>query len=407
MRESDLPVLPDEKFEYRLDLRHHVTPRLLKPEPVHRWFWFPHSFSPQLVDEVLKAFPIPDGNRILDPFVGAGTTVLRAGQLGYEAVGTDLSPLSLFVSRVKRTRLSTKALEEALRFLLNYTPVREWEPLPERLQKAFYQEELAHLVSIQRKLQDLPLPLSDFFRLALLRVLQRVSRAIPDGGWFRWAEKEDQSEQIKGWFEEQARMQIGDMENIPPEKGEIFLDDARQLKQIEGLFHWVITSPPYPNRHDYSRIFHIELLWLGVGEEAVKQFRKESIRSHVQATTPSFVPAGYVIPPSLEQVFDHLPANADTRIAPMLQGYFEDMYLTFKALYQHLLPGAVVAFVVGNVRHAGVMVPVDVILAEVAKQAGYTKEIVWVVRLRGNSAQQMRKFGRKPARESIVILRRE
>ncbi len=30
----------------------------------------------------------------------------------------------------------------------------------------------------------------------------------------------------------------------------------------------------------------------------------------------------------------------------------------------------------------------------------------WVARLRGNSAQQMGRFGREPARESVVIFRR-
>ncbi len=405
MRQTDLPVLPAQ-FEYRLDLRHHVTPRLLKSEPVHRWFWFPHSFSPQLVDEVLKAFPIPDSGRILDPFVGAGTTILRSRQLGYTATGIDLSPLSLFVSQVKLTRLSKPDLEEALDLLLSYTPAKQWSPLPERLQKAFTPQELSHLIGIRRSLDKLPSSLSDFFRLALLRVLQRVSRAVPDGGWFRWVDKDDQSAFIKKWFKEQSRMQIDESDGVPVGGGyQIFLDDARQLTQVEEKHHLIITSPPYPNRHDYSRIFHIELLWLGSSEESIKQFRKGSIRSHVEADSPHVSTKHYKTPPSLEQTLQALPANVDPRIAPMLQGYFEDMYLVLKALQPYLVPNAVCAFVIGNVRHAGVMVPVDVILSEVAAQAGCVLEKAWVARLRGNSAQQMGKFGREPARESIVFLR--
>ncbi len=61
---------------------------------------------------------------------------------------------------------------------------------------------------------------------------------------------------------------------------------------------------------------------------------------------------------------------------------------------------------VGNVRHAGVMVPVDEILVGVGAQVGFAREAVWVARLRGNSAQQMGEFGREPARESIVCLRK-
>ena len=52
------------------------------------------------------------------------------------------------------------------------------------------------------------------------------------------------------------------------------------------------------------------------------------------------------------------------------------------------------------------MVPVDEILAQIGEQAGYSFMEAWVVRLRGNSAQQMGRFGREPARESVVFLRR-
>lgn len=197
---------------------------------------------------------------------------------------------------------------------------------------------------------------------------------------------------------------------------QVLLDDARRLEQVNGKFELVITSPPYPNRHDYSRIFHIELLSLGLGEEEIKRFRKESIRSHVEAAPPSYpLPAGddrkrsgtsgYKMPSSLQEVLSRLPANADPRIASLLQGYFEDIYLVLNALHDHLKPGAICAFVVGNVRHAGAMVPVDQILGDAGEQIGFVRETIWVVRLRGNSAQQMGRFGRELARESVVFLR--
>lgn len=401
---TGLPPLPDG-FEYRLDLRHHVTPRLLKDQPVHRWFWFPHSFSPQLIDEVLAAYPIPKEGRILDPFMGAGTTVLRAHERGYAAVGTDLSPLSLFVSRVKLTSLDKDKLRDALGFILDYTPASTWAPIPQRLQKAFTRDELAHIFGIRERIQSLPRPLANFFLLALLRVQQRLSRAVPDGGWFRWVEKENQSEKIVQWFEQQARLQINDMEQRNGVQVQVFQDDARSLERVDGKFDRVITSPPYPNRHDYSRIFHVELLSLGVGEDKIKEFRRLSVRSHVEAQSPSRQAVGYHIPLRLQQVIEQLPDHIDARIPLMLKGYFEDMYLVLKAIRPLLRRGALCAFVVGNVRHAGVMVPVDEILISIGAQLGYSFEKAWVARLRGNSAQQMGRFGREPARESIVFLR--
>ena len=406
VRQADLPTLPDG-FEYRLDLRYHVTTRLLKEQPVHRWFWFPHSFSPQLIDEVLRAYPLPSNGRILDPFVGAGTTVVRARQLGHVATGTDLSPLSLFVSRVKLVALEGQTVREHMRFVLDYTPAEEWPPLPERLQKAFTRNELAHLVGIRRRIEVLPPPYANFFRLALLRIQQRISRAVPDGGWFRWVEKKDQSGFIADRFHQQANQQISDLGQVTAGMPvQVLQDDARRLEGVSDKFDLVVTSPPYPNRHDYSRIFHIELLSLGLQEQEIKRFRRESIRSHVEAKPPNIQATGYTIPLGLKQVIDRLPDDADPRIEPLLLGYFEDMYLMFKAMSNHLKTDAVCAFVVGNVRHAGVMVPVDEILVQVGIQAGYSFEQAWVARLRGNSAQQMGRFGREAARESVVFLRK-
>jgi hypothetical protein len=69
-------------------------------------------------------------------------------------------------------------------------------------------------------------------------------------------------------------------------------------------------------------------------------------------------------------------------------------------------PGGQLAFVVGNVQHAGVQVPVDEILAKLGEQAGLKWKETWLIRLRGNSAQQMGRYGRQPSRESVVIFQR-
>jgi hypothetical protein len=84
----------------------------------------------------------------------------------------------------------------------------------------------------------------------------------------------------------------------------------------------------------------------------------------------------------------------------MIRGYFEDMHQTFVACKQLMKPGGHMAFVVGNVQHAGVHVPVDEILAKLGEQAGLKWKETWLIRLRGNSAQQMGRHGRQPSRES-------
>ncbi len=90
----------------------------------------------------------------------------------------------------------------------------------------------------------------------------------------------------------------------------------------------------------------------------------------------------------------------------MIRGYFEDIYLTFKELYKVVKRGGKMSFVVGNVRYSGVTIPVDTLLAEIAEDVGFSLEKIIVARYRGNSPQQMGKFGREPSRESIIIWRK-
>jgi hypothetical protein len=111
-----------------------------------------------------------------------------------------------------------------------------------------------------------------------------------------------------------------------------------------------------------------------------------------------------VEPKTVTEVLDELPKDADPRIARLLKGYFEDLFLSLQELHRVLRPGGKIAYVIGNVRHAGTMVPVDEILVQLASGAGLVFDCAWVMRQRGNSAQQMGKFGREAARETVVLL---
>lgn len=93
------------QIEERLDWRRWVTPTLLRDAPVHRWFVFPHSYTGDLVETLLKEWNVALGACVLDPFAGAGTTAVAARAAGMRAVAFDLSPLSVLATRVKTAPL--------------------------------------------------------------------------------------------------------------------------------------------------------------------------------------------------------------------------------------------------------------------------------------------------------------
>jgi len=70
-------------------------------------------------------------------------------------------------------------------------------------------------------------------------------------------------------------------------------------------------------------------------------------------------------------------------------------------------PGGHVIMVNDNVRYQGEEVPVDLILSDFAESAGLVVEKIWVLpRGKGNSSQQMGRWGRQELRKCVYLWRR-
>jgi len=66
-----------------------------------------------------------------------------------------------------------------------------------------------------------------------------------------------------------------------------------------------------------------------------------------------------------------------------------------------------VAFVNDNVRYAGEIVPVDLLSTDLAQAVGFEPEVIYVLPQRkGNSSQQMGRYGRVELRKSITVWRK-
>ncbi len=393
-----------------------AQPLSLEKAPIHRWFIFPHSYSGTLVERLIVTWGLKSDDRILDPFVGAGTTLVVAKDQGIPAVGLDISPLSVLVSKVKTADYEPNELSaewKRVRSRMPKVPPKAFPHESPLVRRAFTDTAWSWLAALRDRLLSVAQQNHrEFLQVAYLRAMREVCRARSDGGWLRWTRTRPSGEDLLQRMDRIVATMIADVRirsnrAKPRGKWKVTRSDARFLPKDLGRVTAVICSPPYPNRHDYSRVFAPELLLAFYNEDGLKQLRYASFRSHVEAKAPNLPIDGYVPPPKLAETLrrlDEAPVT-DRRVPPMIQGYFHDCFLVLQALRSHLRKGARLAFVVGNVRHAGVMVEVDEYFAQVAEGLGYDREDSWVIRFRGNSAQQMGKFGRTPARESIVMLR--
>jgi hypothetical protein len=241
----------------------------------------------------------------------------------------------------------------------------------------------------------------------VLSIARRFSKLVADGGWLRETEAELRPRDIPEVLDDALRQMEEDVaSNSAGEAAVVLSADARALPLGDGSVDAVITSPPYPNRHDYTRVFAVELeLGFTLGD-SVKALRYAALHSHPEARPP-LKPRNYRPSKALkDEVARVALEHPDPRIPRMLNGYFADMRLVMSELARVLRNGGVGALVVGNAQYAGVPIPVDEHLAGLARRAGLEVVDIIPLRERGNSAQQMATFGRRPSRESAVIVRR-
>jgi site-specific DNA-methyltransferase (cytosine-N4-specific) len=412
----------------RLGLRQLVTWVPNKDIPVHRWFPYKQGFSVKLVDTFLREFRATNRDRVFDPFCGCGTTILAAKERGLGAWGLDILPVAVFVSNVKlrdRGDYDMAYLRAAINRLkdIPYRRPSISAPTDVRIiQLAYTQDTLNEILFFREEIESEPDEnVREFLLLGLMSILETVSFTSKDGQYLRLVNREVPP--VRAALLQQLETMYADLlypahqlrlfeRQLPTTEsyGSAFplhyvcLADARDFTDATTDYaDIVMTSPPYLNRYDYSRIYSLELCLRFVNEFAeLKAIRHSLLRSHIESRE---APTHDVQHPALLEILQNLEGRKlnNPRIPIMIRGYFEDMNLAIRGLYEVCRKGARLALAVGNVRFGGELVPVDLLLCDLAEAAGFRVEQIIVARYKGNSSQQMGKYGRVPVRESILV----
>lgn len=398
--------------------------------PRHRWYFIKEAFSPGLVEEAMVAAGCDSGDVVLDPFCGSGTSLIAASGKGAVTVGCEVNPFLAFVTRTKlssgghrsltkHTSAVQQGAERGLKSPLEgYSTFTASKGANKWL---FNTEVIRSFEGGWTKTTNAPAPARNFLRLALIGAAMDCCNATQDGKCLRyrkdWEDDNYGREEFLDCFEKRVAQMREDIENtrLPASTSCVHQGDCRQTLTTGTIpkFRLCVTSPPYLNSFDYSDIYRPEM-FLGkfVGDTtALRAVRLRTLRSHVQVSwaEPTEDDFGPLYLNSITALRERKDTLWNQRIPTMVQAYFEDMKHVLRSLKQHAHAKAQLWIVVSTSAYAGVEIPVDLIIADVAGKVGWRLKEIGVIRNLRSSGQHFKTVEgeyKNPLqlRESAVVL---
>ena len=389
-----------------------------------RWYRYKEGYSIDLVKNLINEYAQDEYGIILDPFTGSGTTLLGACELGYEAVGFEVNPFSYFLATIKTRKHSVEIIKEfyhAYSSIIDESKLQDIEkelPLLSISHKVFDENvrkimmNVRYLIDKYNENQEV----KDLLLLGWLACLEELSNYRKAGNGLKMRKTVKPriitSDDVYGKLMSQFDIMYKDLiQNNSECKSILYNTSCLNMNQYinDNTLTGIIFSPPYANCFDYTEIYKLEL-WFGdfVNEYSdLKKLRKKSLRSHLNGNLDendlTVLSNEY-----LEQILIQLESRKlwDKRIPKMLKLYFTDMYLLLKQCYVALKDNGFCSIIVSNSAYGGIIIPTDLIIADIAERLGFKVDKIFVDRYIITSSQQyeITSSNKKYLRESIICL---
>jgi hypothetical protein len=370
-------------------------------ELVHRWYTSVMGFTPKLVREAMEELGCNSSGLLLDPFCGTGTTLVESRLKGVDAIGVDANPFMRFCSAAK-TRLYVRptAVDSALHQVFaqaDDAKIIMSANKSEIVKKGWVS---AHIWSSAQCLYDQTGSISDaavrkLIQLAIISAVKEYcanvafgpeiyKRARPHSVKLRWAV----SQKVKQMTDDLVEIEL------PLNKSSMgtFLGDARELdflidKGLARKVQWIITSPPYPTEHDYSRITRLELVLGGFVEslEDLQLIKKRSLRSNSKSIYAGDNDGEYVkklssvtnLVKSIQDIANTKTDGFARQYPKVIDNYFGGLARHLTSASELMKPGGQCLYVLSEQRsYFGILVPTVEIFIEIACEMLKSFELV-------------------------------
>ena len=390
--------------------------------PIHNWYNFVLGYTPEFPDYVLNREKVSSKNFVVDPFLGSGTTMVCCKAKCIPSAGVEANDFFEFAAKVKLNwdldpkvlrKYQTKILENLKGEFSQYgwpvaisqtqlplvkvgdlSPIKYAQQYRPKLllEKYVSDSPFTKLELIRNELEKTKWPtreMRDFFYLAYSGAILPSSNIRYGPGFGVIKPKLDID--VFSIFSKRLERMIADIESVKDEKtvktkSIVHLGDARQLSKYlkKNSVDFMITSPPYPGDHEYTKHSKLELIFNGFAHslDHFKEIKQRMLRGSTTNIYKNDKEGDAIkdiksISKIVTEIDKRLKADGATSgfeklYTKLIWEYFGGMYKVFQESLEVLNPGAKFSLLVSD-SHAFKMVHIETaeLLKDVAEKAGF------------------------------------
>ncbi len=402
--ETSLPLLK----EARPKKERITTNTLSHHHRVQRWANFIAGYSVEFVEQCLSSRNKAE-DVVIDPFLGCGTTLVTAKNLGFESVGFDRHQVFFNLAKAKLGNYNLRDLNRIKEQLCIGNHPVEWSINAKKfLQKLFTDEDLGKINLASGSVNNFGENLRPLAIAFFLRACEASCGAQTDGIYkaptsakkripFETAIKATYNifrEDIESdWY---CNHWIYQPRALCINKSSVNIDEVKA--DSIGI---CITSPPYLNNFDYAEMtrMHLYLLgWAGSWGEISTNVRNDLIsntttalkgkKSHeYQQNSRASLPMSLLN--ELDMIVTDLQNEKKTRAGKkeydyLIYLYYAEIKKVLSNLYRVLKDGGIVHWIVADAALYGVHIKTHLHTAEIMRHLGFEDIEIKFIRRRGH-----------------------
>lgn len=402
--------------------------------PFHDWYNFVLGYTPTFPQYMIDRERMTSEDLVVDPFSGSGTTQLVCKYNKIPSIGIDANDFMVFASsqklkwdldidcfrKTKRELISR--IEEALGqidFANNdFVEKLSEDYWPENMDKRYISKKpiiKIHIIKDQIDEICTEEEQHKMFSFALSSILVPISNVKYGPGFGVRKAKDDVD--VLAQYVEKLDMIESDIEKVDEEQintpARAILGDSRIMSEYigENKVSLMITSPPYPGDHEYTKHSKVELIFNEMAGD-LASFRKIKKRMIVSSTTNIYKENNAKLlvenNQSIKDVTDEIQKRLDEDNATsgyeklytrLVWEYFGCMKQVLEESLKVLKPGGKIALLVSD-SHAFKMVHIQTaeILKEIGEEIGFSKSEIVLWQLKNSTSHKYQ------LRENILIL---